>query len=114
MRVKTRCALGRAALCENPDHAKHCQVEALVATAGQLLSATQEGMQAYWDDRSEAWQESESGEAFEQVLERLKEPASASPLSTANSPAQKGSCRGRRYRFAPARPFRHYNLDYSG
>ena len=43
--------------------------EALNRHILQLLQAVQEEMQAYYEERSEAWQESERGEAF---LERLQ------------------------------------------
>lgn len=34
-------------------------------------------MQGYFDDRSEAWQEGEKGEAFQELLDRVEEARSA-------------------------------------
>ncbi len=43
-----------------------------LAHANDLLVSTLAEMQAYYDERSEAWQESEKGEEFQQRLEALE------------------------------------------
>ena len=49
----------------------------LVRQATLLLQTVQEEMQAYHDDRSESWQESERGECFREELEALQAAQSA-------------------------------------
>ena len=46
---------------------------ALIHLALVLLRTVHEEMQTYHDDRSEAWQESEKGEAFLETIERLED-----------------------------------------
>jgi hypothetical protein len=48
-----------------------------VANATQLLSATVQEMETYYDDRSEEWQESERGEDFRERLDTLCEARDA-------------------------------------
>lgn len=47
--------------------------QALRRQAALLLERAEEEMQAYYDQRSERWQESERGEAFLERLEALQE-----------------------------------------
>jgi hypothetical protein len=43
----------------------------------ELLCSLKEELQAYWDDRSETWQESERGEAFQNLIEQVEEACSS-------------------------------------
>jgi broad specificity phosphatase PhoE len=45
--------------------------------ARAALDTMQEEMQGYFDDRSEAWQEGEKGEAFQEILDRVEEARTA-------------------------------------
>lgn len=49
----------------------------LLRQAGLLLQAVQEEMEAYSEQRSEAWHASERGEAFQERLEGLREAQAA-------------------------------------
>lgn len=51
----------------------HARWTALLQQAALLLRTTQEEMQAYYDQRSDSWQECGRGEAFLERLERLQE-----------------------------------------
>ena len=43
-----------------------------LAAVEQQMRAVEAGMESYYDDRSERWQESDRGEEFEQRLEDLR------------------------------------------
>ena len=47
--------------------------KALSEQAQNILQTLQSEMDAYHDERSEAWQESEKGEAFQETIERVAE-----------------------------------------
>jgi hypothetical protein len=44
-----------------------------VASAGQLLSLVEQEMQAYYDDRSEAWLESERADQLQERIDAVSE-----------------------------------------
>lgn len=46
---------------------------ALIQMAQDLLTSAQQEMQTYHDQRSEVWQESEKGAAFQERMERLED-----------------------------------------
>jgi hypothetical protein len=50
---------------------------ALTRQAARWLQLVQEEMEAYYDQRSEAWQESERGELFRERLEAVQEAQAA-------------------------------------
>ena len=50
---------------------------ALTWQAARLLQVVQEEMEAYYNQRSEAWQESERGEIFRERLEAVQEAQAA-------------------------------------
>ena len=56
-----------------PTLAGHARWRAMLAQAQQLLSQATSEMQSYYDDRSEAWQESAQAEAMLNKRERLEE-----------------------------------------
>ena len=45
--------------------------KAMLASAEQLLDDARKEMETYCDERSEAWQESQRAEAFQEAIERL-------------------------------------------
>jgi hypothetical protein len=47
--------------------------KALIREAAAILRTVQEEMESYRDERSEAWQESERAEAFQERIDRLEE-----------------------------------------
>lgn len=51
--------------------------QALIGNAECMLETAATEMQGYYEDRTEAWQESERGTAFLERLEALQEAASA-------------------------------------
>ena len=51
--------------------------KALHAQASAALDTMQAEMQSYYDDRSETWQESERGTAFQEMLDQVEETRSA-------------------------------------
>ena len=51
--------------------------KALHDQARAALDTMQSEMQGYYDERSEAWQEGEKGEAFQEVLDRVEEAKTA-------------------------------------
>ena len=53
-----------------PGHARWTQA---IAQAQSLLTCVVEEMQAYFDERSEAWQESERGNAHQERIEAVQE-----------------------------------------
>jgi len=57
---------------------------ALCAQALSLVELAGREMEAYYDQRSEAWQESDRGEAFSEVMESVAQIAEA--LSEVGSP----------------------------
>jgi hypothetical protein len=44
-----------------------------IANAGQLLALVEQEMQAYYDERSEAWLESDRGQDFQERIEAVSE-----------------------------------------
>jgi hypothetical protein len=66
-------AKGMPALARLPSTPGAARWKALAAMAGLLLQTAQDEMQARWDDRSEAWQESERGEALQRLLDQVGE-----------------------------------------
>jgi hypothetical protein len=48
-----------------------------LAHAYDLLNSTQGEMQAYFDERSDTWQESEKGEEFQRKIDSVQEAINA-------------------------------------
>ncbi len=51
--------------------------KALHEQARAALDTMQSEMQGYFDDRSEAWQEGDKGEAFQELLDQVEDARSA-------------------------------------
>ena len=51
----------------------HRRWNALLQQAARLLGTVEEEMQDYYDQRSDTWQASERGEAYEERLQRIQE-----------------------------------------
>lgn len=63
---------------------------ALCAEARGLLEQVSREMEAYADERSEAWEESEHGESFRETLEAVTELAEALADIPSLEPSPKG------------------------
>jgi hypothetical protein len=47
--------------------------KAIIQMASGLLSTARQEMETYWEDRSDTWQESDKGEAFQENIDRIAE-----------------------------------------
>ena len=70
-------AKGLPALPAIPSIPGHARWRALTRQAQVLLETLQQEMQTYYEQRSEAWQESETGEALLERLQALQEVRTA-------------------------------------
>jgi len=56
-----------------PTMPSHARWRALIQEVGAILQTVREEMEAYRDARSEAWQESERAEAFQERIDQVEE-----------------------------------------
>jgi len=73
-REQARAARGRAPLPSQPGRRRWAS---LCGQALSLVEQMAQEMEVYYDQRSEAWQDSERGEAFTEVMESLTQIAEA-------------------------------------
>ena len=74
---QARTAPGLPRLPAVPSIPGHRRWEAMARQATWLLHSMHDEMEAYYEERSEAWQESEKGDAFLERIEATKEAVSS-------------------------------------